>query len=413
MIPNLTGAATGGGHLPAVPHTRNDESNPNPYLTADNRTINRSPSYEDGDRLNTSLFERVITAVTFVVNKIYNSATYTLGIASNTVKSLNHWGRSIFANSVDSAQFISMLKEKSITPNDYYYVTDDVHLSDIRGLHHIPGNIEIATGVLTISDCPDLEYIGKVNLGNCGDLSISDCSSLQSLQELANTTQYDNLTVELKNCESLEFLSNHWQLKALSITNCPKLKDHPGFLNVGSTLSISECDNFQTLPPCFKQARSLSVSKCAELTNLGNDINLGGDLYSSLSITDCPKLTSLPDDGSIRTGSNYITNCPELKSIPDTMLDPPIPMLTFKNNPSYLRRLTDRDYSDYTPPTRNLYISGSENHTNQLSNDLITQLVRLGLLFELGEWETYAEIRDYFSSSDEYGLHLKWHSPPR
>ncbi|KAL5828221.1 hypothetical protein ACOSQ4_020018 [Xanthoceras sorbifolium] len=162
---------------------------------------------------------------------------------------------------------------------------------------------------LEISNCENLEYL-------CNDIGclkalrsllINECPSLLSLpcnikypSSLENLILIGcgklNLRIEMEEDESHQDLnSTRIQLRTLVIQRLPNLEELPQWLlhaNTLESLNIDECPNFILVPESLQNLKSLKA----------------------LYIFDCPKLTSLPEDmyRLIALRDLRINGCPSL-----------------------------------------------------------------------------------------------------
>ncbi|KAG6477524.1 putative disease resistance protein RGA1 [Zingiber officinale] len=161
-------------------------------------------------------------------------------------------------------------------------------------------------------DCPRFwkafdEGSSTTNSASLTYLSIQNCPNLTSLEPVLLPHHHHLQKIHLKKCEQLSWvpvkrLKELTSLWSLSLKDCPKLMgmstpdEYIDFQLPPSIteLCLSDCENlFKSLPGCLHNLTSLT----------------------SLSVSKCPNLVSLPVEPSLRLTRLEIQNCNELRSV--------------------------------------------------------------------------------------------------
>ena len=197
--------------------------------------------------------------------------------------------------------------------------------------------------VLRIWDCPRITSIfGAVRyLTSLCDLSITDCEEFDPLRDMHD----DGMEWRWLNC-----------LRYLRFEGIPKLKSLPVGLQCISTLKqlrIANCPNLMTLPEltsleyleiyrCEPNLTSLLEISCLTslrwlwIEGLPNLITFPESIRNPISletlyIFHCPNLTTLPDDGFLKSLRNLrIWKCPQLEEKYKNKIEKDFPNLEIK-----------------------------------------------------------------------------------
>lgn len=174
---------------------------------------------------------------------------------------------------------------------------------DLSGLNNVK-QIE----KLYITECHNLKTLnGLNNLVNVKEIIINNNNSLQSFIGFEKVEKIDHLTLEhnskIQNFEGLESLKT---ISSLNIYENNNLKNFEGLYSLQRNHTN---DSFGSKSNRFYIARNNN------LESLNGLDNIYGNLYSSLFITECPKLTTLGNfDRITNTSDIYISFCKSLKA---------------------------------------------------------------------------------------------------
>ncbi|OMO94926.1 Disease resistance protein [Corchorus capsularis] len=169
------------------------------------------------------------------------------------------------------------------------------------------------------------------------------------------------LELKVKNCPNIQALPRYFDPQKLEISGCelitalqvPEISKHL------QTLALDNCSSERLVRaiPSYNFLYSLSISKISNLISFPKFLNL--PRLKSLYISNCQDLTSLSEEGSLKTLSSLwflsVRSCSKLESLPDEGLPDGLQCLVIGSCP-ILKSLGSKNTLKSLPSLKDLYL---------------------------------------------------------
>lgn len=161
----------------------------------------------------------------------------------------------------------------------------DALLLEGAGIERLP--MACSSPRMSILDCPNLTSL-RLPAGSATDLILGNCLNLRGLVK--------------GRCDTI---------LSLSVKNCPELEMLPEDVAVSRNLSLIDLSSLRVFPTINQRLVSLSLEECPQITTLGLD-NLS--VAAGLTVKNCVNLVELPQILKCKTIN--VADCPGLLSWP-------------------------------------------------------------------------------------------------